>query len=160
MDANRFYSLSRSLIAAPSRRAMLGGTLGGTLGSLLHLAGSEGKGEKKKGKKCKGAANCPGGTKNCGGACVPHDACCPSCTTGFTCLSNGSCGHACAGTCPATCGACNSNAEGQAFCIAPGDCQKVGQACASTAECPQGQQCQLIGSCGFSDLRCVPLCTS
>jgi hypothetical protein len=161
MDASRFDSLSRSLFASPSRRSVLALATGGGLGALLPLAKREVVAKrKKKRKKCKcGTVNCPAGSKNCDGACVPNDACCPACTSGFTCLSNGSCAIACEDTCPSAGCICNSNVEGKGNCIVQSFCEIVGEACTSTADCPQGQQCQLT-SCPPTGTRCMPLCTS
>jgi hypothetical protein len=153
MDADRFDSLSRSLSTVASRRFVVGLSLGGAF-TALPLAGHDAWGKRKKRKK-----PCPNGAKRCGCACVPNDACCPACTTGFTCLSNGSCGRACSATCPAECGGCNGNIEGQAFCLAPGGCENIGDDCTSMADCPQGYQCQLNSCPPGVATRCMPLCT-
>jgi hypothetical protein len=165
MDANDFDRLSRSLIIPPSRRSVLGLAFGGGLGALLPLVGIEAKSKKKKRKKCKGGSgDCPDGTKNCSGACVPLDACCPACTTGRTCLSNGSCGRACSSvpevSCPDACGDCLGGVEGEAYCVAPGSCEIVGPDCETTADCPYGYHCQMNSCPPGVATRCLPLCES
>jgi hypothetical protein len=65
MDAERFDDLPRSF-AAPSRRGLLGATLGATLAAV---GPGPAKARNKK-KKCRGAK------KRCGDKCIPDNACC------------------------------------------------------------------------------------
>ena len=57
MDTDRFDALSRSLVAAPSRRSVVSLALGGTFGSLLGQADTEAKKRHKK-KACPTCATC------------------------------------------------------------------------------------------------------
>jgi hypothetical protein len=104
------------------------------------------------------AGRCGTWVNTCGEAVV-----CPSCPAGRTCLANGSCAAPCAepntvctdfGT---TCVCGPTNVEGQRYCVIPqSDAACAQQAsCASTAQCPPGQTCQV---CGVSGLRCLPVC--
>ncbi len=105
MDDRRFDSLARSLRAAPSRRSLLGLTLGGLLPALLVIpetSARKHKGKKKR-KQPPQALTCPGGQQLCQGRCISSGQCCndAGCTEGKTC-QNGTCactvGHPVCGT--------------------------------------------------------------
>jgi hypothetical protein len=155
MDSDRFDGLTRSFSMFLSRRA-LAGVLGlGTLG-LPGLADAK-KRHKHKKKKCKG------GTKKCGKACIPGDACCPVCPRGQTCLINGSCATNCDGSiepCPSCIGCSSPNTEGDMLCIPADFSCGESHACSSTSQCPVGQACMttFCGPGGTDATWCYPLC--
>lgn len=185
MDQNRFDALTRSLIAAASRRTILGITLGGVLGLLgpgrdaaaakkrrcrpkcgvcqrcqkgkCHQTKS-GKKRCKRGK-CQPRADgteCGGPCLAClGGVCTAKTG--TACGAGTECLSNGSCARTC--TVDAECGPgcfCSSNSlDGQRHCIPPTYSCDLGS-CTTAADCAPGQHCQ-FSDCGLP-ARCVPLC--
>ncbi len=114
-----------------------------------------------------GACVCVNGFTKCQFACVPEDeGCCsaPECEAGQKCLANDSCATICSGLVAGECGGgclCTvENVEGLQHCVdIRSDCDELPQTCASTAECPLGQQCQRVG-CAGNPMRCVPLCPS
>jgi hypothetical protein len=182
MDANRLAALLSSWRGGPTRRG-LGRSLGGIalaapLMPLLGLTDAETKKKRKKKKKCKG------GKKKCGKKCILKSSCCVNgtefpdgavcgdactlcqsgvcasqCTSGETCLANGSCGTTCENDGQCNMGACSCNAEegGDPVCRVPSnggsDCTPLSP-CTTTADCPQDTVCSSI--CNPS--RCVPLC--
>jgi hypothetical protein len=137
MDADRFDDVIRTLTASPSRRTVLGLTLGGTLGSLLGIADADAKKKKrKKKKKCKGK-------KKCGKKCIPLTSCCTSadCGGGGATCQNGTC------ACPAG----EKNCQGA--CIPEIDC-------CTNADCGGGDLiCEDGGCvCGGGALDCSGSC--
>jgi hypothetical protein len=108
-----------------------------------------------------GTCLCLSGYKLCQGVCIPKAFCC--CTSGQTCLANGSCATACLagnGPCPNGHANCeclsNQSVEGPRYCTGFTDCAGLPE-CASTEECQDGQYCQVTG-CPAPQNRCVPLC--
>jgi hypothetical protein len=106
------------------------------------------------------AAGCGVKADNCGRAVT-----CP-CPAGQTCLANGTCAGTCnsdADTCPSGC-VCSAlpSVEGAFRCVPKlTSCNQIPQACTRTAECPQGQHCQITvcGTFGGAPNRCFPLCS-
>lgn len=87
---------------------------------------------------------------------------CPACSGARQCLSNGSCADGCATSseCAAPACYCGVSAEGPKQCVESAECDHVPQTCATTADCPAGQNCQQTG-CGPSgaiENRCAYLC--
>jgi hypothetical protein len=142
MEAQRFDSLSRSLVTAGSRRTLLGAPAVGVLAALgLDDAAGKKKSRRKK-KKCKD------GKQFCNGSCVPtanDPRNCGSC--GNRCQINGIC---VAGTCQCSTGSCPSVNSG-AQCCGSGmacECFTVGNPFGFTdpstckpVNCPLEQQC-------------------
>jgi hypothetical protein len=167
MDAAHFDRLT-SLLATPNARRPLLASLAGGFLAALPLGGTQAKAKKKRKKKRKKKKKspCVAGTKPCAGACVPRTACCPPCTGGQTCLSNGSCGIACnfePGDCPDGC-SCGPAAMGTGadVCVPDGDsatCAAFTQGCLTSTDCPAGSACILTVCPGEPPDRCFPLCT-
>jgi hypothetical protein len=113
-----------------------------------------------------GACFCLSGFRTCQFACVPEDeGCCnaPECEAGQNCLANDSCATACtlgSTVCGGGCTCSVENMEGLHHCVETVFCDDIPQTCASTAECPRGQQCQRVVCNGGLATRCVPLCPS
>lgn len=134
MDADRFDAVIRRF-SDPSRRALLGLTLGGGMASLLGLSEADAKKKKKKKKKCKG------GTKKCGKKCIAATACCSSADCGGRACNNGTC------SCPDGEFACGST------CVS-------GDACCEDNQCAAGQNCD-DGFCrcpGSNAIACGESC--
>ena len=164
MDADRFDDVARSLIARSSRRAAPGLALGAIF-TIRGFTDVDARRRKRKCKrpcgacracrrgKCKpkpngiacggtgicqaGACVCPGGSKECQGACIPENQCCGACPQGETCCAN-------VGECkdllndPDFCGQCaNGQCPGGAIC-ANGDC---GLTCTPGVACFTGCSC-------------------
>lgn len=87
-----------------------------------------------------------------------------TCPGNQQCLSNGSCAIVCVGVgneCPPAPGCvCQTSADGPKHCSDIARCDLYKQVCASTADCPPRQQCQVstCGAGGSTENRCVPLC--
>jgi hypothetical protein len=133
MDLEPFAALTRRLAATPSRRAAFGALLGAGLAGIAANTDA-----KKRRKRCKCPNPCPGGrlrlpNGTCAAVCASDDACAATCI------------------CPAP-----LSAEGNRHCAPPlNDCPDVPQTCDTTAECPPGQVCYNVSTCGK---RCVPVC--
>jgi hypothetical protein len=161
MDADRFDTLSRTLVQSPFRRTVLRLLAGSAVGSLLGLgalaAEAKKKGKKKKkrkkrktpaGKPC--TPNCAGktcGPDGCGGSCGP-------CTNGTCTGGSCSCGPGdvlCQGRCVYS---CFFPAD---FALNPKTCQCCG---APGADCSAGNQC-CSGTClpGGNPGTCVGIGT-
>jgi hypothetical protein len=182
MDTARLTEIARSLVDASSRRGFLW-TFGAALGfASLRLSGgvyarSKHRKRKKRRKRCKSCGPCqrcrrgtckpkPDGTA-CGacracrtGACVSAPG--ATCGSGGTCLGNESCAQICdpsqANSCPPGC-FCGGNADGPGTCfLNPGAVCDHPQRCSSTAGCPPGESCFIVGCLDASDQRCLPLC--
>lgn len=179
MDSNRFDSLTRSI---GSRRTVLSGALAALLG---WTATEETEAQPKSRRR-----QCKGGKKLCRGRCVSKRKCCrdsecprgafcsnsgncictteccknSDCETGSRCLKNGSCAKICNFStllCPGDCPCSFQTAENQQHCVeSRGTCDGISKKCTSSAQCPEGQQCQQT-PCGPDNtvvLRCFPLC--
>lgn len=148
MDAGRFDDVIRSLIASPSRRTVLGLSLGGVLSPLLGLAESLAK--KKKGKKKK--KKCKGGAKKCGKTCIPATSCCTdaNCGAGGATCQSGTClcpagEKDCQGTCvpdDVCCPSCTGDQTCQGgACACPGGTFPCGTSCVDGDECCSDLDC-------------------
>jgi hypothetical protein len=95
------------------------------------------------------AGRCGTWTNNCG-----QPVTCSTCSTGQTCLSNGSFAIVCTGNtdCSGGCGCSNPSVEGPSHCIS-GPLQPF-VPCAGTVDCPPGAHCQDIGFGGV----CISVC--
>jgi hypothetical protein len=183
MDAKHFDTLTRTLIAASSRRRALrllsGLGLVGLLGPAETAAKRKHKHKHRKKHKPQPAppsppssppcvpedpaitcaAGCGSRTNNCAGVVYCQ------CPTSQSCLGNGDCAGTCnpGGTdCPADC-LCpgNPSVEGPFRCVPIStSCDQALQACEHTAECPRGQHCQVTqcSPSGEDVTRCLPLC--
>jgi hypothetical protein len=177
MDANHFDDVARSLTAVPSRRKVLGFSLGG-LAAAINIWDAEakkGKNQKKKCKKCGPCKACkkgkckgikPDGTE-CGGPCLECQGgeCVAktgeACGDGHVCLDNGSCADICEATsdCPVGCFCSQGALTVPPFvCLENiAGCADIPLMCSSVAPCPDGQAC--IGTtCNEGSKRCIPLC--
>lgn len=187
MDSEHFDALTRALT---SRRTALGGLLGGGFAALLGLTlpeeasahnllpGCRKIKDLAKRRACLRRAqrhnrlrHCrpQPTTVTCAGRCgtwpnnCNKSVTCRACAPKLDCLNNGSCGRICtipSAPCPNGCYCSNFTVEGPQHCILAPPCSDMPQTCASTTECPLGQQCQhtVCGPGGSLSNRCVPLC--
>lgn len=110
------------------------------------------------------ADGCGTRTDNCGRPVV-----CATCPTGQKCLLNGSCATPCLDNsdCPGEgppggcgCGTATTEAFARHCVLRITSCDDIPQSCTSTAECPQGQQCNYVACGPDSSIvgRCARLC--
>jgi len=145
MDAGHFGKLARTLLSAPSRRAVLPilvGLLATSLGPSPEIVGRRKGGHKRK-------KGCKGGQRRCRGTCIPQKACCTDaeCAARFICQD-----RACVdpNPCPPGQQPCGT------LCLQPGDC-------CTDAECAAGEVCEntictTLGPCTPGLTRCGREC--
>jgi hypothetical protein len=184
MDAERFDTFTQSLVAASSRRRVLGGLLravsAGVPLALTHEAtDAKKKRRRKRKRKRKPSEGCPAGQVSCDGQCrLPagapcgsHDDCCsrycpfqecyPSCR-GKICVPDADCcpeENACPATQPHTCGGCAGpgRACGGAFPCCYSECND-GQCLSTVGErCVSRHDCD-GGACVAGKCTCPDEC--
>jgi hypothetical protein len=160
MDASRFDILTRSLTDSVSRRTIGGLSLGGILG-LLDLGKGAAKKRKNKNKRKTRRCKCRPCTRCRKGKCKDLQPAGTSCGAGRQCIANGTCSITCGAVveCPAGC-TCGDSADNTELCSADdqgaGECARL--ACATSADCPLGQQCQKWLCNGSFTTRCFAVC--
>jgi hypothetical protein len=153
MNASQFDHWTTILTTAVTRRGMVRGLLigAGTLSATLApvtLLESAAKKKHRKNKKHK----CKAGTKRCGKACIPADACCTDaeCDAQEACIG-GKCAVPCGPACDDLFGSCATTIDGAEVCAG----KVIPELVCDARPCTADSQCGGTEFCGEAD--CPPV---